>query len=288
MKLAIGTVQFGLDYGVSNANGRTPCDEVDRILKRAKLASIDTLDTASAYGDSEQVLGRIGVNGWHVVSKVPSLPEDGANGKEWVLFHVRQSLERLGVDRLDGLLLHRATDLLKAQGGKIAAGMQEAKAEGLVDKVGYSIYSPHSLSELIEVMPPDLVQAPFNVLDQRLASSGWLVRLVELGVEVHVRSVFMQGLLLMRRENRPPVFDKWRDLWQRWDSAVRGRSEHALALCLGFAKAQSEISRIVVGVESVAHLEQLLEILEKAAPFDATGLACDDPQLLEPTNWKLN
>lgn len=287
MKLALGTAQFGLDYGVSNTAGRTPLDETRYILSRAEQAGIDTLDTAVAYGDSEQVLGEVGVDGWHVISKVPPLPEEGENGKEWVLRHLRQSLERMGIDRLDGLLLHRAADLLGAEGRNIAAGMQEAKAEGLVSKVGYSIYSPQPLTELLRVMLPDLIQAPFNVLDQRLASGGWLGRLADSGVEVHVRSVFMQGLLLMDRDKRPSAFDKWRELWQRWDAVVGRRSEQALELCLGFAKTQPAISRIVVGVENLAHLEQLLEIWKRAVPFDADGLACDDPQLVEPSNWKL-
>lgn len=287
MKLALGTVQFGLDYGISNKEGKTSQVEAQRILDLAKTSNLDTLDTAAAYGDSEQVLGRIGVAGWNVVSKVPPLPKDEVSGKQWVLDHVRQSLERLQIDRLGGLLLHRAADLLRAEGQDIAAGLQEAKTEGLVSKVGYSIYSPQSLAELVEVMPPDLVQAPFNVLEQRLATSGWLARLAEAGVEVHIRSVFMQGLLLMGREERLTAFDKWNELWQRWDAAIGGCSEQALALCLGFAKAHPGISRIVVGVESRAHLEQLLEIWERAAPFDAAELACDDPQLVEPSNWKV-
>lgn len=287
MKLALGTVQFGLDYGITNEAGRTPIDEARRILIRARNAGIDTLDTAAVYGNSEQVLGQIGINGWHVVSKVPPLPEGGVNGKEWVLFHLRQSLERLQVDRLDYLLLHRAADLLRLEGKEIAAGLRELKAEGLVSKVGYSIYSPQSLTELIEIMPPDLIQAPFNVLDQRLVKSGWLGRLVDMGVEVHVRSVFMQGLLLVGREKRSQAFDRWSQLWQRWDAAVCGNSEQAIALCLGFVKSHPSISRIVVGVESRAQLEQLLEIWTKSAPYEAVGLACDDPHLVEPSNWKL-
>ena len=287
MKLAIGTAQFGLDYGISNAGGRTSQGEARRILNLAQSSGLDTLDTAAAYGDSEQLLGRVGVAGWKVVSKVPPLPNDEVNGKAWVLEHVRRSLSRLRIERLDGLLLHSAADLLKAHGREIAAGMQEAKAEGLVGKVGYSIYSPQLLTELIEVMPPDLVQAPFNVLDQRLARSGWLGRLAEAGVEVHMRSVFLQGLLLMGCEERPPAFNKWREHWQRWDATVGGRCEQALALCLGFAKAQQGISRVIVGVENQDHLRQLLAIWEKAEPFDATALACDDPQLVEPSNWKL-
>lgn len=286
MKLALGTAQFGLDYGISNSTGRTPPDEVKRILISAKEKGIDTLDTAVAYGDSETVLGCIGVSDWHVVSKVPPVQKSDMSGKQWVRHHLRKSLERLGIARLDGLLLHHYSDLLGAEGRQIAAGLREAKADGLVGKVGYSIYSPQPLTELIQIMPPDLIQVPLNVIDQRLVTSGWLNRLLDMGVEVHTRSVFMQGLLLMTPEKRPPNFNKWNELLLRWDAVVGGCGEQALALCLGFAKMHLGISRVVVGVESRTHLDQLLEIWDRAESFDAAGLACDDPQLVEPSNWQ--
>lgn len=287
MKLAIGTAQFGLDYGISNAGGRTSQAEAERILSYANAAGIDTLDTAAAYGDSEKVLGHIGVPGWKVISKVPPLPGADVNGKDWVLDHVRRSLGRLGIKQLDGLLLHHAPDLLSDQGRNIAIGLEAVKAEGLASRVGFSIYSPEPLAELTKVMPPDLVQAPFNVLDQRLKTSGWLRRLEEGGAEIHVRSVFMQGLLLMGREIRPSYFEKWREVLQRWDAFVGGQKEQALALCLGFVKAERGISRVLVGVENQGHLQQLQALWEKATPFNAHGLACEDPLLVEPSNWKL-
>jgi len=287
MKLAIGTVQFGLEYGISNAAGKTSLNEAAGILDAARLAGIDTLDTAAAYGDSEQVLGRIGVNGWNVVSKVPSLPDSSVNGQEWVVNNVRQSLDRLQVKRLDGLLLHSASDLLKEQGSNIAAGLREVKAEGLVGKVGYSIYSPQLLPNLFKIMPPDLIQAPFNILDQRLVNSGWLGRMTDAGVEVHVRSIFLQGLLLMARDKRPAYFDRWRDLWLRWDTLVDAHGGSALPVCLGFAKAQPGISRVIVGVENQRHLEQLLATWNDAASIDGAAFACEDPLLVEPSNWKL-
>lgn len=287
MNLALGTVQFGLDYGISNSTGRTSPDEVKHILISAREKSIDTLDTAVAYGDSETVLGGIGVSDWHVVSKVPMFQKRGMSGKEWVRHHLRESLERLGIERLDGLLLHHYSDLLGEEGHLIAAGLREAKADDLVGKVGYSIYCPQPLKELVQIMPPDLIQAPLNVFDRRLVTSGWLDNLVEMGVEIHTRSVFMQGLLLMTPEARPPALNKWNELWGQWDAAVGGCREQALDLCLGFVKQHSGISRVVVGVESLTHLEQLLKIWDRAAPFDAAELACDDPQLLEPSNWEL-
>jgi len=136
-------------------------------------------------------------------------------------------------------------------------------------------------------MPPDLVQAPLNVFDQRLVTSGWLNKLLEMGVEIHTRSVFMQGLLLMTPETRPQAFNKWNDLWGKWDTAVGQQSEQALGLCLGFVKRHSGISRVVLGVESLEQLDKLLKIWGRAASFDAAGFACDDPQLVEPSNWTL-
>lgn len=285
MRLAIGTAQFGLNYGISNGAGRTPPDEAVRILDCARHAGIDTLDTSAAYGCSEQVLGEAGMAGWSVVSKVPPLPNDSVSGKEWVMDHAHRSLARLRIDRLDGLLLHSAADLLNVQGQNIAVGLQEAKSEGMVKKVGYSIYSTQLLAALFKIMPPDLIQAPFNVFDQRLVTTGWLGRLKDAGVEVHVRSIFLQGLLLMKQDKRPTYFDRWKPLWHRWDAIVEKQGGSALSLCLGFAKAELGISRIIVGVESQLHLEQLLATWNDTMLIDGAELSCDDPLLIEPTNW---
>lgn len=286
MKLALGTVQFGLNYGIANTLGQTPRDEAARIIDRARQCCIDTLDTAAAYGESERVLGDIGVAGWKIVTKLPPCKRGVEDGRHWVLSQVRRSLAALRVERLDAVLLHDASNLLNAQGPEIVAGLQEVKAEGLVGKIGYSIYSPDSLTGLLKIMPPDLIQAPFNILDQRLVETGWLGRLADAGVEVHVRSVFLQGLLLMARGRRPVSFDRWCDLWERWDALVDGHGGSALAVCLGFISQQRNISRVVVGVESLLHLEQLVSSWQTAVAVDGASLSCDDPFLVEPINWK--
>lgn len=286
MKLALGTVQFGQDYGIANTSGRTPVDEAARVLGDAWQAGIDMLDTAAAYGQSEQVLGQIGVGRWKVISKVPPVPGDAEDGRAWVRDHVRRSLETLKVRRLEGLLLHRASDLLGPHGDEIVAGLREAREQGLVGKIGYSIYAPQSLVELTRVMQPDLVQAPFSVMDQRLVRSGWLARLADAGVEVHARSIFLQGLLLMRPGQRPVFFDQWQALWARWDALVAAHGGSALSVCLGFAAGQPGLSRLVVGVEHQGHLQQLLAAWQDAVPVSmAHEVSCEDPQLIEPVNW---
>lgn len=286
MKLALGTVQFGLHYGVANTSAGTPVEEVMHILEMARLAGMDTLDTAPAYGESEQVLGQVGVSRWKVVSKVPPMPSDIEDGRAWVLRYVRRSLDTLKVARLDGLLLHRASDLLGPLGAGALAGLCEAREQGLVAKIGYSIYAPQLLQALTGVMQPDLVQAPFSVLDQRLATSGWLARLVDAGVEIHARSIFLQGLLLMEAGRRPAYFNRWSALWRRWDALVEAQGGSALSVCLGFVAAQIGLSRIVVGVEHARHLQELLTAWQRAVPVSmAHEVACEDPHLVEPVNW---
>ena len=286
MKMAIGTVQFGLEYGVSNAAGRTSANEAERIISRARTAGIETLDTATAYGDSEKVLGDIGIDGWQVVSKIPALP-DGANAQEWVSTNLRQSLSRLGLEKLDGLLLHNADDLLKGQFYSVITGLQQVKSEGLVKKIGYSIYNPDNLLELTDRLKPDIVQVPLNVLDQRIVTTGWLKRLTEMGAEVHVRSVFLQGLLLMPAANRPPYFSRWQDIWERWDSHIVSQNTSPLAACLGFVKSLPDVAHVVVGVDNLKHLEQLLNAWAVSSNLDMEDFSCTDRNLIEPVNWVL-
>jgi aryl-alcohol dehydrogenase-like predicted oxidoreductase len=285
VKLALGTVQFGLEYGIANREGRVTMDAAASIVRTARLAGIDTLDTAAAYGDSEARLGTIGVADWRVVSKLPPFPEPCDDISGWAVACVRASLTRLKVPRLYGLLLHRPDQLLGAGGDRLFDALQQLKAVGLVRKIGVSIYDPSELDALWPRFPCDLVQAPFNLLDRRLVTSGWLTRLAAEGVELHVRSVFLQGLLLMSAERREPAFRRWTPIWEGFDRWLAQTGVTPLQACLRDALAVPEIARVIVGVDS---LQQLLEILAAAdGPADRVpeALRTEDRDLLNPARW---
>jgi aryl-alcohol dehydrogenase-like predicted oxidoreductase len=214
VKLALGTVQFGLDYGIANQQGQVPVDEAGAILDLAFAHGVDTLDTAVAYGNCEQRLGEIGVGGWRVISKLPAIPDGCKDIYRWVADEVTASLRRLHITCLSGLLLHRPRQLLEDGGDRLYKVLQQLKDEGRVQKIGVSIYEPAELDELFDRYQLDLVQAPFNILDGRLIDSGWLARLPEQGVELHVRSIFLQGLLLMHAGERPKKFHRWQTIWE--------------------------------------------------------------------------
>lgn len=286
-KLVIGTVQFGCSYGVSNKTGKVSIDSAKEILACAKDAEIDVLDTAIAYGDSELCLGQIGIENWKVVSKLSELPSGVDNIQKWAKDSLQGSLSRLKIPKLYGLLLHRPQQLLSVQGKEIYKSLNLLKTEGLVNKIGISIYSPDELDELFDCFSFDLVQAPFNILDRSLEKSGWLSRLKSKAVEVHVRSIFLQGLLLMNPSDRPVYFDQWELLWKEWEQWLYKSELNPLQACISFVLSNPNIDRVVVGVESLYQLQEILSVRTVTSETAPDKLCCDDPDLINPARWQL-
>lgn len=286
MKLALGTVQFGLPYGIANRSGQVGEATAAAILDYAREAGIDTIDTAIGYGESEAVLGRIGVRDFRVITKLPPLPGDVSDIERWVSEQIEGSLDRLRIDRLGGVLLHGPDQLLGEQGAVLADAMRKLRKEGRVAKIGVSIYAPDDLARLQSVMPSDLVQAPFNLIDRCLAATGWLDRLKAEGVEVHVRSVFLQGLLLMAPPARPSRFARWGGLWRRWSDWLAKHPEiDSASACLAFARSFPAIDRIVVGVDGLDQIKTLAAAANAPLPADFPDIACSDEELINPASW---
>jgi aryl-alcohol dehydrogenase-like predicted oxidoreductase len=285
--LAIGTAQFGSSYGIANTQGRVDRGEIARILTRAWDAGVDTLDTAAAYGVAESALGDVGVSHWKVVSKIGPVPAESRDAHSWVLAAIDACLDRLRLDRLDAMLLHQPDELLSPNGGAIYSALGRAKTEGRIGRIGVSIYEPEQLDVLTREFHFDLVQAPFNAFDRRMQSSGWMMRLGRRGIGLHVRSVFLQGLLLMDDDRRPSSFDPWTTLWQAWRKWLRHERVTALEAATRFVLAWPDIERAVVGVDSEGQLAEILAAMQKG-PLDLpTSLQCDDPGLINPSRWTL-
>jgi aryl-alcohol dehydrogenase-like predicted oxidoreductase len=285
MKLALGTVQFGLPYGVSNLTGQTPLHEAERIVELARSSGISLLDTAMAYGDSEARLGKIGVDSFKVVTKLPLLPENCPEPKKWAEEQVQGSLQRLGQARLYGLLLHNPAQLLSPNGQHLFEVLQGFKARGLVEKIGISIYLPSELDALFPLFPFDIVQSPFNPVDRGLMASGWMQKLHAEGIEIHVRSVFLQGLLLLPADQIPAKFFRWSPLWKKWHDWLYQNGISPQAACLAFAKSVPEIDQILVGVETRHQLEEILTAFHLPTPDSFPSIESTDPDLINPSQW---
>lgn len=286
-KLALGTAQFGLSYGVANQCGKVPQEVVKQLLKNARNSGINTLDTAIAYGDSEKVLGLQNLQGFSVISKLPKIPSDCLNIADWVEQQVQTSLSRLGVDSLDALLLHHPIQLLETGGEKLYKTMIDLKGQGLVNRIGVSVYGPDELKDLIDRFYFDIVQAPMNIFDRRMETAGFLSLLKNSGVEVHIRSVFLQGLLLMTEDKIPLYFKPWAELLRAYHNWLHEYNLSPLQACLSYLNQNPDINRIIVGVDNIQQLKEIITANDSAALDIPYFLQSINEDLINPSRWKL-
>jgi aryl-alcohol dehydrogenase-like predicted oxidoreductase len=286
MQLALGTVQFGLDYGVANTDGKMDTTTMTSILQQAWAKGIDTLDTAISYGESEKRLGMTNVKDWRIVTKLPEIPNECTNINTWILNQVQKSLLRLRVTRISALLLHRPDQLLESNGVEIWKALQDLKQKNIVEKIGFSVYDCNQLDALWNSFQPNIVQMPYNLLDQRFLISGWMKKMNDAGVEIHVRSIFLQGLLLMSKSDRPEKFNHWKEIWEVLDAWLLEYDITAVEAAISFAMDNPYIDKIVVGVDNVQQLEEILSIiLKRKIVHPPKSLHTSDVRLINPSQW---
>jgi aryl-alcohol dehydrogenase-like predicted oxidoreductase len=284
MQIALGTVQFGLAYGIAGSGAPVPPAEARTILEFASQSGVRMLDTAPVYGDIEERLAALASGlEFEVVSKVPPVPAalDGSELAAWVRASIEQSRARLG-DSLRTILFHRADDLR----GSRARTLWDAAARTTSGsmRLGTSCYGPAELNELMTEFGIEVAQLPANAFDQRVADAVGAGRLR--GVDLHVRSAFLQGLLLMPEndiDKRLPAAAAPMRRWRQW-CAERGLSP--LQAALAVVKATPGVSHVVVGVESCSQLEQILKAWQAATPMPGPELSCADPAVIDPRTWK--
>ena len=287
MKLSLGTAQFGSRYGVANGQGQISYDEAVTVIETARLGGVRTLDTAVSYGVAERVLGEVGIEDFDCVTKLPALPQGVDDFDAWVIEQLSGSIGRLGVSHLNAVLLHHPGDVLGEHGSKYVRALRIAQDKGYVENIGFSIYAPEILDDLTKALWPDIIQAPLNVFDQRISLSGWLDRLVDGGVEIHTRSAFLQGLLLMPAVKRPSYFNDWKDHLARWDELVASKADSPMALALNYVVADRRVDRVVVGVDNSSQLTELINSYDSGISDDLSFLHTSATGLIDPSLWNL-
>ena len=277
VQLALGTVQFGVAYGVVGRCERVSDGDAAAILARAAAQGIRTLDTAAAYGDIEERLaGLCGAAPFAIVSKIPPLPADG-DAAAFVTDAVNRSAQRLG-PRLAALLFHRADDLLGAHADRIWRAAVRALPPGV--KLGVSCYGPDELAAVAARHPVALAQLPGNALDQRLHGHAFP------GIELHLRSVFLQGLLLADAATGAARVPACAPALAAWQLFCTERGLAPLEAALGLARALPGVQRLVVGVDELAQLDAIHAAWQRSTPLAAPELACTDPAVIDPRHWK--
>ena len=285
-RIALGSVQFGLDYGISNRDGVCSDGALRDILDTAVGGGIALLDTAAHYGNAEERLGHHlkAADGLEIVTKIPAHCRDAAT----VAASLDRSFRRLRRARLYAALLHDSMVLTGDNGRAIWDCLRDAREAGKLAKTGVSVYDGDQLARLFALpwFDPEIVQLPLNIFDQRLIEDGWLARLADRGIDIQARSAFLQCLLLMDPETLPAHLAAARRPLENWRRLLAEAGLSPLAGALGFVRAQPEIGHIVVGVTSAAELDEILAAMEGAAETPSRDrLALADPAIIDPRLW---
>ena len=287
-KLALGTVQWGMSYGIAG-RGQPEAAEVGAILAAATRAGISVLDTAHAYGSSEEVIGTQSLAApMRVVTKTRPVRSSRIETAacDAVEAALEQSFQRLRRSSVYAVLVHDAGDLLVPGADRLWKLLERYRAAGSIGRIGVSVYTPAQCRAVAAAFPLEIVQLPFNIYDQRFLESGALAELKAGGVEVHARSAFLQGLLLMPPAALPAHFDGIRDHHARFHAFAATHGVSPLKAALAFCLRQADIDHVVVGCEKVGQIEEILTAAAVEAPLLLPqSFALTDVNIIEPSRW---
>lgn len=297
-RLVLGTAQFGLNYGIANNTGKPSKEQVEEIILNAFDSGINAFDTANAYGDSEKILGEILGNYSKkekilIITKLsPKVNETISDGeiKNQVEQSVYSSLNNLNLDSIPIYMLHRAEQML-IKDGAIIKHLSRLKEKNLINNIGVSVYTPKEAETALSIDEITAVQVPFNVFDHRLIKSGFFEKAHSKGIAVFVRSIYLQGLILMKNTEVPdklqgiiPFKNQFKKICE-----YSGRTINEVAM--KFPLTQKGVTGIVFGVDNLNQLKENINLynnppLEKPVIENILNRFNDIPEyLLDPRQW---
>ena len=284
-KIILGSANFDQIYGIKKNFIKK--NEIKKLFNLALKNKIKTIDTSPLYNKSEKIIGLLNNNRFKIISKIPKPPKNikRENIKKWLKQNVMISLKNLKIKKFECLLLHNANSLLCKNGDEIYKGIRNMKINGFTSKIGVSIYDFNVLDKILKKFKFNLIQAPFNILDQRLVEKGWLKKLKKRKIEVHARSIFLQGILLLKHNQLPKKLIKLSKKLMVWENWLKKNKFSSLQVCLSFVLNQRQLDGIVVGYNNTNQLNQILKLKQIKNNFSLPNLNIKDKKLIDPREW---
>ena len=293
-KLCLGTVQFGLKYGVTNQRGKLTESEIELILLKCQNHGINFIDTAQAYGDAEIVLGRTMPknNKFEIINKFSDKEKlfKGNPTLRWEK-NFKESLKRLNKKSINSLLLHNSSDLLGLNKDLLLGWLKSLKERKLIKRIGLSIYEEKDLSN-IPLEEIQIIQLPFSLYDQRLLEDGTIKRLYQLGISIHARSIFLQGLILQPEELWPSFISKgFKKHHAKTFNQLGSDNLSMLEASISFVNNCSYIESFLVGISSFSEFEKIIKTWESLksknfSDFNYSKFSWNKKFDLDPRLWK--
>ncbi|SEP56918.1 aldo/keto reductase [Flavobacterium urocaniciphilum] len=282
MKVALGTVQFGLQYGISNKNGVPTDEQLLEIFSTCESNGINTFDTAVAYGNAEERISNFLPKNAEIISKFPKT--ESKSDLETIILN---SISRLKRDNLYGFMAHNGDFLI--ENPQLWEVLVKLKQENKIQKIGYSLYTTEQLEQLLEFnLVPDIIQIPYSLLDRKF--EPYFAELKQKNVEIHCRSVFLQGLYFLNPEKLPEKLVPLNSELKRLQTICQSNQVKISDVALNFAYSNTYIDKIVIGIENKTQLEENINSIKNwdknDSIFDEIKLiTVNNKELLNPANW---
>jgi aryl-alcohol dehydrogenase-like predicted oxidoreductase len=282
LKITLGTVQFGIQYGISNTHGVPSDSELESIFSVASELGIQQLDTAKAYGNAEERIGQLSNSKFDIITKFPNVTSE-----KDLEIALSESLQKLNVASIYAYLAHNADVLI--QNPSLWEVLLEARKKGEIKKIGYSLYTPEQLERLLDLnCIPDLVQLPYSILDRKFEKQ--LSILKQLGTEVHVRSVFLQGLYFMNPNELPEKLQPLQDSLLELKNLCIENNVSVGEVALNYVISNPNIDKLVIGIETAEQLRENINLVTNWKSNNRLfskieAIKIKDKSLLNPVNW---
>ena len=282
-KIIIGTANVNNDYGLINNKINT--NEFKKLLNFAKLKGIKIIDTSPKYSNSEKIIGSV-LKKFKIITKVTNIPLKIKNReiKNWIMNKFTQSSKNLKISKVHGILLQNAEILLSKKSEVVYKTLLNLKKKKKLKKIGISIYNFKTLEKIINKYQIDFIQVPFNIFDRRIENEKLIKKIKKKGIEVHARSIFLQGLLIKKNLRIPKklfALKKSLKLWKKW---LERNNISALNACLNFVLRNKNIDKVVIGLNNLQNLKQVINYKKSNINFKKFNMNVDS-KYLDPRKW---
>ena len=284
MKLSIGSAQFGFRYGICNKIGIVKKQEVKKIINYCKIKKINSIDTAQGYGNSHKILGSLNLNKFQITTKISNIKKKKINDLEsFVNLEVDKILKELNKKKVYALLIHDVSQLRGKFGKNLYKVLQNLKKNKKIIKLGISVYTKKELDFILKNYNIDIVNLPVSVANQEFCKNNYLLKLKKKNIEIHVRSIFLQGLLLSNYKYLPKRF-KNNKFFLEWFNWLKINNYNSLEASLGFIKDIKYIKKIIIGVDNYYQLTMIVKAYKKSMKFNFKKFS-QSSILRTPSKW---
>jgi len=301
-EITLGTAQLGTNYGIANKSGKPSINTANRILESALKNGINTIDTSSAYGKSEQIIGNYIKNlatkeQPNIITKIPPIKISEKSSFEEIFHHMRESLNsslhNLNLSQIEYCILHDPQDITKF-GNLVPEALCKLKDEGLIAHLGASVYTPVDVNEFLKFDYFDIIEIPINIFDQRLIRTNLLNELFKNKVQIFARSIFLQGLFFLNPEHLPSELKIAEKSLQKLNKISTELEKSISEISFSFIRDMKEITSMIIGVENLSQLQDNIGLLQSEPLLEEEqqkiiNLFNDVPEkVIDPRKWNVN